>query len=303
MSCRPAPVVAMMLALCLTVACAARVDPATIADAELAVRVKTALVNDSEIGPYPIAVRAVGGAVRLTGRVPTAAADARAVAIARGVPGVRAVTSEMVVGGDAATQSAAVLDVDADDDPDMDLLGAEADRQLLAVGATVGWNGTSTARLDARSSLGPLLRIGRGRGLGLAVGFGWFGADLRSTTGAGGVVGEVRIRPVMAGIGYTARQGRASVTVSALAGLALNSVDPSTRPTSGQIPLDVGNSLVWRPGASFWFETSSRTALNLQVGYVMTRPRLTVLEGDVVARRGLNADTLLVRVGLAYKVF
>ena len=63
----------------------------------LAARVKTALLNDATVGKHRIDVHVAGADVRLAGRVATAAERDRAVELARAVPGVRAVTSELVI--------------------------------------------------------------------------------------------------------------------------------------------------------------------------------------------------------------
>lgn len=69
--------------------------PASIAATELIARVKTALLNDAIVGVRRIDVHADAGAIRLTGRVASAAERDRAVQLAREVPGVRSVTSEL----------------------------------------------------------------------------------------------------------------------------------------------------------------------------------------------------------------
>jgi hypothetical protein len=135
------------------------------------------------------------------------------------------------------------------------------------------------------------------------VGFGWFGSALRSSVGPGEIIGRLRVKPVMGGLAYTVRNDRASIAFSAVAGVAFNSISPSERLTGLEVPLDVGSSFAWRPGVSLWVESSARTAVNVSVGYVMTRPRLTLLEQGESVRRRLNADAFLLRVGVVYKLF
>lgn len=296
---------ALVTSLVTTAACSATINPASIADAQTAARVKSVLVNDPAVGIHPIEVRVTNGVARLSGRVPTAADAERAVALARSVPGVSEVRSEVVVGGAPAVPSAGAPRRPAAGrsalvDPG---LGTASDRRLLAVGASMGWNGPNAGGLDASRSLGPIVRLGTGRGLGLAIGFGWFGADLGSDADEAETVGRIRVRPVMGGLGYTVGGDRVSMSLSAVAGISINSVNPANRLTGRQVPLGLANSLAWRPGVSLWLETSSRTAVNLSAGYVMTRPRLTLLDDGEVVRRSLTADALLLRVGLAFKVF
>lgn len=76
---------------------ATTVDPAAVGDAVTAARVKTALVNDPDLGIYVIEVRVTGGTARLSGRVETQAQIDRAIALARAVPGISAVESALIV--------------------------------------------------------------------------------------------------------------------------------------------------------------------------------------------------------------
>ena len=63
----------------------------------LAARVKTVLLNDPTVGKHRIDVHVAGADVRLAGRVATAAERDRAVELARAVPGVRTVTSDLQI--------------------------------------------------------------------------------------------------------------------------------------------------------------------------------------------------------------
>lgn len=63
----------------------------------IAARVKTALLNDEVVGRRRIDVHATGMDIRLTGRVASAAERDRALQIARGVDGVRSVTSSLEI--------------------------------------------------------------------------------------------------------------------------------------------------------------------------------------------------------------
>lgn len=70
----------------------------TRADRHLAAAVTRALVEDPEVPAMDIEVSAQSGRVTLRGRVPTRAAADRAVAVVRGVKGVREVQDALVVG-------------------------------------------------------------------------------------------------------------------------------------------------------------------------------------------------------------
>ncbi|RMG27768.1 MAG: BON domain-containing protein [Gammaproteobacteria bacterium] len=74
---------------------AAGYGPADAEDARIQARVEARLVHDPRVPALDLHVRVVRGVVTLEGRVPDAAAAARAVRLARGVPGVRAVISRL----------------------------------------------------------------------------------------------------------------------------------------------------------------------------------------------------------------
>jgi hyperosmotically inducible protein len=97
--------VALLILALLAAACASMpragvsegASPAKIAEAELAARVKTALLNDTVVGARRIDVNVAGDRVRLTGRVASEAERDRAVSIARAVNGVGDVTSALEI--------------------------------------------------------------------------------------------------------------------------------------------------------------------------------------------------------------
>ena len=89
--------VALVLTLSLSVACAGKsIRPAT-DDSGLTTRVRTALLNDTQVAANDINVTAANGVVTLSGRVRTAAERDRAVTVARQTTGVSDVRSELAV--------------------------------------------------------------------------------------------------------------------------------------------------------------------------------------------------------------
>ena len=299
----PARVAAVAVCLCVT-ACAPAVRPASLQDAQTAARIKTALVNDLTVGIYAIEVRVANGVARLTGRLPSADLADRAVAIARDVPGVREVISDLRVGAPApaSIEAAAAAPADAplpDRDADLD---PRTRRRLIAIGGSVAWQASTDGALEDGLAIGPLVRFGSGRGLGVAIGFGWFGADVLAAT-QDVSIGRIRIRPLMAGASYTFRSAASSLSISLVAGPAINGMTSADQLGAGELALDAANSFAWRPGVSTWLDLSSRTALNISAGYVVTRPLLTIVSSGDVIRRRLRADTFVIRAGVAYKLF
>jgi hypothetical protein len=272
----------------------------TIADAQTAARVKTALVNDPDLGTRVIEVRVVLGVARLSGRVLTRAEADRAVGIARSVAGVVDVQSTLQIGGEAIVPPDD--QVQRFDLQELDAPEIQGDPRLLALGAAVGWTDPRAAALKQRVTVSPLIRFGSGRGLGLAVGLNWFQAELQSA-GRSDVLTRVQIRPIMLGAGYTIASERTSLSASLVGGYAWNSLTVTGTGAADGLAVEVDNSLVWRPGASLWYDVNRRTALNFSIGYVVTRLQLTVLEGGQLEKRSERGDTTIVRAGIAYKLF
>ena len=87
----------LVLALSLSVACGGKsIRPAT-NDSGISTRVRTALLNDTQVAANEINVTAVNGVVTLSGRVRSVAERDRAVAVARQTTGVSDVRSELSV--------------------------------------------------------------------------------------------------------------------------------------------------------------------------------------------------------------
>ena len=273
-----------LMVLALAAACRTAVDPLAISDAQTAARVKTALVNDPDLGARTIEVRVVLGVVRLSGRVLTQAEADRAVRIVRGVAGVVDVQAALQIGGQAASppdEQSQRFEL-----PELDSPELQGNPGFLALGGSFVWSAPRTATLRKRVALSPLIKLGSGRGLGLAVGLDWFQAELQSLAESREVLTRVQIKPVMLGASYTFASERTSLSASLVGGYAWNSLTVTDTGIAAGLPVGVDNSLAWRPGVSLWYDVNRRTALNLSVGHVITRLRLTVLEGGRLEKRG-----------------
>jgi hypothetical protein len=285
-------------------ACATAIDSFAIADAQTAARVKTALVNDPVVGTLTIEVRVRDGVANLSGLVANESEAERARTLAQAVSGVTGVRSSLRIGEVPTEPVPGKRPVDVQTEFDELGLGPAPEPRWLAVGASVGWSHPSAASLGDRMSLAPLIRLGAGRGLGVAIGLDWFQASLQLTGDAGRNLTRVRVRPVMVGVGYTFAASGFAVSPSLVGGVALNSfrVAP-TATVVAPLALDVSNSLVWRPAVSVWFDVSRRVAMNIMVGRVITRLGLTVLDGDRLDRRHVRGDSTTLHAGLVYKLF
>jgi BON domain len=295
-------ILGVLAAALLVSACRTVVDFAAVEDARTSVQVKTALVNDPRLGTTTIEVNVVQGIAHLSGRVGTQADADRARALAQSVPGVREVRLDLQVGGDEVPPDALSpprSSLDAGDLPE-----PRSEPRLLAIGASLGWSGPRLGTLGARVTLGPLLRLGSGRGFGPALALNWFQTTLTTGSSGGAQLGSrIHVRPIMGGVSYTLASDRMSISPSIVGGVAFNSLTAPTAGDAERIAVEVGNSLIWRPGVSWWFDVSRRAAVNVSTGYMVTRLRVTFLEDGHLVSHDLRGDTTIVQAGVAYKLF
>ena len=277
--------------------CAAR-SPTAVADARTAVAVKTALVNDAGLGTLPIEVHARGGVVTLEGTVRSAAEIDRALTLARGIDGVARVESALEVGepdlrvvrGEPALPALAPR---PDDSP----------LRLLGAGASTRITNPSGDALAGAVNVGPLLRLRPRDGLGPAIAFNWTDALIESGPEGRPGLATVRLRPVMVGVEYGVARGRLAAGASIVAGYAFNSLDADITQAGPGRAVAVGNSFVWRPGVSLWYDVAPRLGINLFAGYLFTRPRVTFASDTAILTDRLPANAVVVSIGTAYWIF
>jgi hypothetical protein len=294
--------IALAAAGILAAGCATAFDPQVIEDAQTVARVKTVLVNDPELGGRAIEVRVSAGVVQLSGRVSSPEEEARARALARSVPGVQEVHSQLQIGivspavetSEAESDRSSVDRVfDFEDEPP----------RLLAVGGRFVRSDPLEGGLSSRLTVGPLLKLGFGRGVGFTLGFSWFQTHVTLTPAPEHEsISRVHVRPVMAGLSYTFGPDNVAVSGSLVAGMAFNSF-AAVVPGTIRIPVDVSNSFAIRPSVSVWHNVARRVAVNISAGYVMTRFRVTYAEDGRLQRSPVRADTPIVTAGLAYWLF
>jgi len=162
-------------------------------------------------------------------------------------------------------------------------------------------------------SPGPLWRFGHGRdGWGWQFGLGWYSADLTQPLGdARAGFGELQVRPVLGGYGYSRRSGPLLATARLLTGYSFNSFtmlptyDERYRAAFGaaSVTSTVSNTLVLRPELSIWADLGRKVGMNVTVGYTVTRPAVTVDSSVGRDIRHIRADALALRVGAVYSLF
>jgi hypothetical protein len=288
------------MALCVSVGCSAAVSPRLIEDAQTTARIRTALVNDPELGLRGIEVHVTAGVARLTGSVASNEEAQRLVSLVRAIAGVLSVQSDVRVGDTSAPASPP-----PGQRPSIRSEEAEgpSDRRLLAVGGAVSWTIPSVNNLSSGISGGPLLRFGSGDGPSAAIDFNWFAVDLLAGGDQSPRLARMTVKPVMGGLGYTWSSDRVSLDLSLVAGYSFNRLETGDLTAGEVLALRVDSSFAWRPGINIWYDASTRFTFNVFAGYVITNPTVTFFEDGRIEKRDQRANTLLVSTGVAYKLF
>ena len=161
--------------------------------------------------------------------------------------------------------------------------------------------------------VGLLWRVGHGKpGWGFHWGLPWFATDLdQSIGGTSTELGELHVRPFLAGYGYTVKTGRATITAGALAGYAFSSINVSAgaldayrdRLGARAIEVDSSNTFALKPEIGVWYDVNRKVGIHLDAGYMVARPHVTVNSSLGADRRTIRADQFIVKLGMAYSIF
>jgi hypothetical protein len=159
--------------------------------------------------------------------------------------------------------------------------------------------------------VGPLIRLQPGEGWGLSGALNWFDTDVDGAfAGVNGELGELRVKPLLGGVGYTLRHDRLRTTFSLVAGPAWNrlKIRDEVRDALAALGRDIDDTLdvanfVVRPGVGLSYRIVRRVDLTAFGGYMFNRPKFTVPTpaGDV--RNDWGADAVVLSVGAVFVVF
>ena len=170
-------------------------------------------------------------------------------------------------------------------------------------------------RITPAGQLGPglLWRFGTPKsGWGFHWGLNWYTVKLeRPIGGSVTELGELHVRPFMAGYGYTHIIRRYSVTADVLGGYALGSMaisDPALvayRRALG-VPsanADASNAIVVKPEIGVWYDVTRKVYVNVNAGYMLARPDVRIITAAGVDVRKARADQFVLKVGIVYSIF
>ena len=167
----------------------------------------------------------------------------------------------------------------------------------------------------ARGQLGPglLWRFGKTKpGWGFHWGLNWYAVKLERPVGGTAIeLGELHVRPLMAGYGYTHVIRRYAITADVLGGYAIGSIkisDPALAAyqraqgvTSAEA--NATNTLVLKPEIGVWYDITKKVFLNLNAGYMFARPDVEIVTSAGTDKRKARADQFILKVGVVYSIF
>jgi hypothetical protein len=159
----------------------------------------------------------------------------------------------------------------------------------------------------------PLFRFGTLEpGWNAHIGLNWYAVDIERPVGnVTTTLGELHIRPIMAGYGYTWKRGKNLISTDLLGGYAFGSMSLSdgaanayqTRLGVQATDADASNTFVVRPEIDIWHDINKLFGLNVNIGYIVARPDITVMTSAGVDKRTARADQFQIRFGIVYSIF
>jgi hypothetical protein len=189
---------------------------------------------------------------------------------------------------------------------------AQSGGTWLNLGVRASWFGATNATHSDHTGVGLAWRIGTSTtGWHPSIGFNWFETTL--STKVGGrmtTLGNLHVRPLMAGYGYTRKRGPLAVEVKAMVGYAFDSLslDDSLRnaylQASGSwVSGNVANGFVAKPEVNLWYDVAPRIGINVAAGYLWTRPDVTLHTATGATSQRFSADMVVLSVGVVYGIF
>ena len=188
-------------------------------------------------------------------------------------------------------------------------------RFALGAGFAVRMTDRASQEDYAQSTKGPALlwRVGHSKqGWGFHWGLNWYSVDIsRPVGGSVTELGELHIRPLMAGYGYTQVIGRNAITASVIGGYAFGAIDMSqtaidayeTRLGARSATADASNPIVLKPQISLWHDLTRKIGVNANFGYLYARPDVTVNTSIGAFKRQVRADQFMLNIGAVYSIF
>ena len=179
------------------------------------------------------------------------------------------------------------------------------------VGVNLSHGLTPEDNVGSRWSVSPFFRnTPRRVGWGPSFGLNWFRGDIDiPIDGVRTTIGEVRVRPIMLGIGYTLDGGRARTTISLVGGYAFAEAKVTAAlPEGTTATISIDDSWVVRPNVGVTVALTKRLALVGSIGYIYTNPTISINVTRLGRTTGsasgaYRADYFNLTVGTAVSIF
>lgn len=167
----------------------------------------------------------------------------------------------------------------------------------------------------AEGQFGPglLWRFGTSKpGWGFHWGLNWYEVDVeRPIGGVPTELGELHVRPIMAGWGYTHIVRRTAIIADVLGGYAIGSAKlaPSgieayqSRLGAQSVTIEASNALVLKPEIAVWYDLNKKVGININAGYMFARPDIIVHTMLGADKRQARADQFILKAGVVYSIF
>jgi hypothetical protein len=146
----------------------------------------------------------------------------------------------------------------------------------IGVGGSIGGIFPFDDDVNAGLAAGVNVGLAPATGFGPTIGLGWYEGDLTLSRVSGDAyVGRLRVRPLMAGVGYTWVTGRVATGVSLNAGISFNSIrlDDEYRAVFGggsDVRADANNSFAARPQLRVEYAVARKVGVYSSAGYFFT---------------------------------
>lgn len=183
----------------------------------------------------------------------------------------------------------------------------------VAVGVNVSSRLASAPENRGSTHVGFQWRLGHSdQGWGWKYGLNWYSTHVDgSVDGRSLEIGELHVRPIMAGYGYTHVVGGTAISTNLLAGFSFNTFSLDERAgalyrdatASRDVSTGARNTFVLYPEMTVWRDLNRKVGVQFSAGYMFARPDVTVKTTGGTYRHSIRADVLRIKVGAVYSVF
>ena len=80
-------------------------------------------------------------------------------------------------------------------------------------------------------------------------------------------------------------------------------IDAYGRVGSRSVSADASNTFVLKPEVGVWYDINKKFGFNVNAGYMIARPDVTITSSAGSDVRTARADQFILKVGLAYSIF